>query len=263
MAANTEAGNEYSERYFAFIDILGFSSLVRKSEHSPLEAEKLVAIMKRINDRWSDSALQPTHGILGEDFKVQSFSDCTVMSEAASAKGLQYLLMMVTQFAVDLLGNGFLLRGGIAKGALHHSQYAVFGPAFLRAYDLERNIAEFPRIVVDQLTHEDFEANPSPESFDKFIQPVLRHADDGPVYVDVFSCFKFTEALPARVELYRGLCRENIQAMLDASIYVPAHYKKLQWLAQIWNTTVENPSGRSEWIFSPAQRRGLEHGKDD
>jgi hypothetical protein len=254
MIEKTDTDNVYSDRYVAFIDILGFSSHVHQSEHSPSEAEKLVRIMNRISERWSYPALQSTHEVLGEDFKSQSFSDCTVLSEAATPKGLHYLLLMVTQFALDLLANGFLLRGGIAKGPLHHSDNAVFGPAFLKAYDLEQNIAEYPRIIVDQNTHQDFNLNPSPESFDKYTRPDLRHAVDGPVYLDIFSAFKYSTPLPSRVELNRKACRDQIQAKLDASMYVPAHYKKMQWLMTIWNSTVEAESGRNEWIVSPLQR---------
>jgi hypothetical protein len=85
-------------------------------------------------------------------------------------------------------------------------------------------------------------------------QPDLRHADDGPVYVDIFSAFKFSGDLPPRMESTRKDCRDHIQAKLDASMYVPPHYKKLQWLANIWNRTVEHKSGRVQWIVAPAQR---------
>jgi Bacterial Ig-like domain len=47
------------------------------------------------------------------------------------------------------------------------------------------------------------------------------------VYVDIFSAFKFCGKLPKRIEKYRTKCRDNIQAKLDASMYVPAHYEKL------------------------------------
>jgi hypothetical protein len=250
----TDTANVYSERYVAFIDILGFSSHVRQSEHSPSEAEKLVKIMNRISSHWSDKALLVTHDIYGEDFRSQSFSDCTILSEAATPRGLHYLLFRVTSFAVDLLANGFLSRGGIAKGPLHHSDSAVFGPAFLRAYDLEQHVADYPRIIVDQNTHQDFNF-PSPVTWDKNVQPDLRHADDGPVYVDIFSWFKFPGQSPyERIEMLRKECRDNIQVKLDASIYVPAHYKKLQWLMTVWNRTVERESGRNQWIVAPAQR---------
>jgi hypothetical protein len=251
----TEAGAVYSERYVAFIDILGFSDHVRRSERSPSEAEKLVKIMDRISNRWSDKALQITHDSYGDNFRSQSFSDCTVLSEGATPRGLHYLLFMVTQFALDLLANGFLPRGGIAKGLLHHSDCAVFGPAFLKAYDIEQNVAEYPRIIVDQNTHEDFNSDPSPLTLDERVRPDLRHADDGSVYVDIFSWFKFPGRSPyERIEVVRKDCRDNIQAKLEASIYVPAHYKKLQWLAVVWNGTVERESGRNEFIVFPAQR---------
>jgi hypothetical protein len=48
----TATANVYSERYVAFIDILGFSSHVRQSEREPSEAEKLVKIMDRIKENY-------------------------------------------------------------------------------------------------------------------------------------------------------------------------------------------------------------------
>ena len=254
MESSSDTKNVYSDRYVAFIDILGFSSHVQQSEHSLAEAEKLVKIMNRISNLWANEGLQRTHSTIGEDFMSQSFSDCTVLSEAATGRGLHYLLLMVTQFARDLLANGFLFRGGIAKGALHHSKNAVFGPAFLKAYDLEQNVAEFPRIIVDAITHKDFSQYPSPETWDKFIRPDLRHDVDGPVYVDVFAALKYSGILPERVELNRKLCRDAIQTKLDASIYIPAHYRKLRWLANNWNAMVEMESGRNEFIKFPVQR---------
>src|SRR6202044_1793460 len=110
-----------------------------------------------------------------------------------------------------------------------------------------------PRIIVDKDTHQDFNSHPSPFALGNGLDADLRHADDGPVYVDVFSCFKLPGRSPyERIEIIRERCRDNIQAKLDASIYVPAHYKKLRWLSLVWNTTVESESERREWIVFPA-----------
>src|SRR5258708_37460229 len=117
------------------IIIHGISINVLQTEHTPIEAQNLIDILNRITQTCTDKALQVTHEKLGVDFRSTSFSDCTVLSEAVSPKALQYLLFRVSQFALDLLANGFLLRGAIAKGLLHHSENAVFGPAFLKAYD--------------------------------------------------------------------------------------------------------------------------------
>jgi hypothetical protein len=77
---------------------------------------------------WTDKSLQAAYETLGKDFQWTSFSDCTVLSEAATPKALQYLVYRVSQFALDLLANGFLLRGAITKGKLHHSNHAIFWP---------------------------------------------------------------------------------------------------------------------------------------
>lgn len=133
------------------------------------------------------------------DFRSTAFSDCIVLSEAVDPKALQYLLFRVSQFALDLLASGFLLRGAIAKGLLRHSERVIFGPAFLNAYDSERNVAKYPRIVVDRGTHEDFLNLPNAklnEVFERFIRPDLRHADDGPVFVDIFSGYRIAGHIP-------------------------------------------------------------------
>ncbi|MCC5014638.1 hypothetical protein [Legionella sp. 31fI33] len=50
---------------------------------------------------------------------------------------------------INLLESGFLVRGGISLGLLHHTDQIIFGPALVRAHDLEHNEAKFPRILID------------------------------------------------------------------------------------------------------------------
>jgi hypothetical protein len=235
--ADAENASIYSERYVAFIDISGFSNIVRHSVGSPMQATELAAAFDRMHQRWSNPALQLTHDIANCDFRVQSFSDCTVMSTAATPAGLHYLLLMVTQFARDLMGIGLPVRGGVAKGLLYHADNGVFGPAFLDAYAMERDIADFPRIIVDQATHKDFEAGSPPATWDVFSRPALRYDDDGPVFVDVLSAFRITEGhIPERVLINGRAIRASIQNQVNSTIYTPAHYRKARWLAIYWNT---------------------------
>ncbi len=39
------------------------------------------------------------------------------------------------------------MRGGISVGHLYHDPKYLFGPAFIKAYDLESKIAKTPRII--------------------------------------------------------------------------------------------------------------------
>jgi len=76
----TDSETIYSERYVAFVDILGFSSIVRGSTQSTLQATKLAGILNKIASRTDPPGIDLGPG---DDFQAQSFSDCTVISENA------------------------------------------------------------------------------------------------------------------------------------------------------------------------------------
>ena len=237
--AETAPDSIYSERYVAFIDILGFSEIVRKSVGKPEQATELVRILERISTRTGSLAYD---GLFGEDFRAQSFSDCIVLSEIATDGGLEHLLQVVTDLSLDLLANNILTRGGVAKGKLHHSDRIVFGPALVEAYRLETSIAEYPRIVVDRAIHLDFKRIKQTGRvswIDARHHGQLRHGDDGPVFVDIFASLRdLSGSPPERLTVIGATCREAIQRHLNEAIYDPRIYRKLQWLAGYWNSVV-------------------------
>ena len=49
---------------------------------------------------------------------------------------------------LELLKLGFLTRGAIVLGELYHRESCVFGPALIRAVEMEKNEAFYPRILV-------------------------------------------------------------------------------------------------------------------
>jgi class 3 adenylate cyclase len=144
----------YTERYVVFLDILGFSELVRKTERdgNPARYNALVKTLTEIGSR--DGVVD----VPGDRFQFQSFSDSIVMSSNASGAGLVFLLYSIEQLAIRLLNNGLLMRGAIAKGKLHHDQVVMFGPAFLEAHRIEATIAKYPRVLLSRETYEDFNA---------------------------------------------------------------------------------------------------------
>ncbi len=142
----TDTETIYSDRYVAFVDILGFSDIVRNSETSPRQASALSKILERTASNRGETFRAQA----ADDFKAQAFSDCLVISENATRGALVHLLQVVTFHALDLMSNGILTRGGIAKGKLYHSDKIVLGPALLEAYRLESRVARYPRILIDQ-----------------------------------------------------------------------------------------------------------------
>jgi hypothetical protein len=112
-----------------------------------------------------------------DDFQFQSFSDSLIMSTAATHTGLLHLLYLISNLSLRLLSNGLLMRGAIAKGKLHHDQFVMFGPAFLVAYNIETNIAKYPRVVLSREVYQDFRRLTPGLKF-----PQILLADDGPPY---------------------------------------------------------------------------------
>jgi hypothetical protein len=76
------------------------------------------------------------------------FSDLVVFSARRADDGLLAVVHIVAYLAADLMLKGILCRGAIATGQLHHRGDVIFGPALIEAYDIERQLALYPRIVI-------------------------------------------------------------------------------------------------------------------
>jgi len=225
----------YEERYVAFVDILGFSEIVKnsiKGNEKP-SFDELVNILGKISER--DHEID---SVFGDDFKFQTFSDSIIMSDRISIGGLFQITSAVQDLAIELLKVGLLMRGGIAKGRLHHDANVVFGPAFLEAYRLESSIAKFPRIILSRDVYADMKRDPYHKE-----RVVL--ASDGPPHLHVLHRFTKRKAPKGLERLFERereagvVCQPQLQALLDASIYEPRYYEKLSWFSQYWNATVD------------------------
>ncbi|NUU44547.1 hypothetical protein [Tardiphaga robiniae] len=232
MVDDANSGAIYTERYVAFIDILGFSDVVRQSTFFPWRVASLISILEQM----ADPQQYLLDGLLleADSFKAQSFSDCIVMSENASPGGLLHLLGALTVTSVKLLAKGIFTRGGIAKGLLHHTDKVVFGPAMIEAYRLESTTAKYPRILVDKATHVDYKSPTYTHAGANYSElPAFRFDNDGPPFLDILAPLRLPTADGFEEDI--PLIREEIQRSLDEAIYEPKHFEKVRWLAIYWN----------------------------
>ena len=133
----------YEERVVAFVDILGFSSMIKESSSDIEEYEKIKNALETIQN------VKKISDVNGA--KVTTFSDSIVISYPAKAKDPLYnILLDLIHLQLDLLQQGILVRGGVAKGKVRHVQEMVFGPAMVSAYALESKYAVYPRIIVEK-----------------------------------------------------------------------------------------------------------------
>lgn len=145
---------EYSNHLVAFLDILGFSSLCMKSERdkdSLRNLEEIYSICEEIPKKFQNRiGKQFIKTIIVSDSIMLSL-EITNMKPTLEECANFFLACGQVQFQLAL--KGYWLRGGISYGKLYvnESKKLLFGPAFIKAVHLEKNIAKFPRIAVDTI----------------------------------------------------------------------------------------------------------------
>lgn len=140
----------YSNRFVAFVDILGFKNLVNNSNSNQKLIETIDNVLSEIEDdknRNSDKALG--NKAIGRE--ITNFSDSIVISYSTECQGAGVnLLIDVRLLQLRLLYYGILSRGAVTFGKLIHDDDVCFGPALVEAYKMEEHDAIYPRVIVDE-----------------------------------------------------------------------------------------------------------------
>lgn len=155
---------------------------------------------------------------------------------------------------VACVGNGVVIRAGVAIGDAHvglDGKGPVFGPAMVRAYEIETHEATHPRIVVDQAAYQAFldDARLRKQDHDldeemRYVDRLLRVDADGARFVDYLGASDSEFDDPAGyllfLERHAILVRDKLAA---TSGRVRA---KFEWLAAYHNSVVEQILGEFE-----------------
>ena len=143
---------EFPIYYCAFLDILGYK------EKSELYFRNRFNIPERIERAFATamtaarvtSCLVDTSGLT-----IETFSDSIVILQPADNRGIGVLLLIASIFVSNLSFESLFVRGGISIGK--HSEYitstgfrVLTSEALQRAYKLESEVADTPRVVIDQ-----------------------------------------------------------------------------------------------------------------
>jgi len=234
--------SSYEQRAVGFLDILGFEEKVLRSEKEPDYlseiVEALVNVQIKINEDQGNSRKTVVNMV--------NFSDSIILFSALTADGFWRVLTYMNLLADELLMRGALSRGGVECGALFHHDRVVFGPAFIRAYQLENNIAQHPRIVLGASAFDAAQrfASENEQGFARqMLQTYIRRDTDGVPYLDHFSFYdsKFEGSDVDNLDLMVNKCeivRELILKELALSLSKPAVFAKYAWFAERYNQMV-------------------------
>jgi hypothetical protein len=134
----------YEQRVVAFIDILGFRSLVEKLKSNQLLHNELHLALAEIKSYKNPAGDENT---AQAKIEASVFSDSIVISADVS-NGFQVFWSCIG-LQTRLLELKILTRGGISRGLTVHKDDILYGEGMLKAYDLESKNAIYPRVVVD------------------------------------------------------------------------------------------------------------------
>lgn len=148
----------FEERAVAFIDVLGFKSVVENSGGSNLNfLEELVETL--------ETAVPGLDGTVDPKVPKElipkhiSISDSIILSAPLTSNkmnsycGLSTLVMRAIQLTHIFLAKGYLIRGGITIGQVWHTDSNIVGPAYQDAYLIETKTG-VPRIELSEKAKE-------------------------------------------------------------------------------------------------------------
>lgn len=232
------ANDQYPEKFCAFIDILAFRQLVARLSSDRRSVAALRDILLQVHNPVVQGVIDPN----ALDYWTQSISDAVAISVVPTPLGLLTVFNALSALSLDLLDQGYFIRGAIVRGRLFHDDLFVFGDALIRAYDLETKVVRYPRIMV---TSDVITQLPDGDSLTPTCRQAVRMADDGPFYLHVLNRMEkeINDAAlgpdqePAKFQRYYNI-RTLIQERFLEAVDTPAHFEKVQWFARYWNSSL-------------------------
>ena len=159
---------KYEKRVVCFIDILGFSNIIKKTTRVTdginFDLQNIVNALDFVHNHFSELSLD-YEGLI----QLSQFSDSIVISFSVKNRSEMIVLFKNIKYVqVQLLSEyGILMRGGIVIGNVIHNDSLLLGPAMIDAYMLESKCAMSPRIVID------------PKVIYQYRKAVKEHTKDG------------------------------------------------------------------------------------
>lgn len=188
--AEPPIANPYRDRVLAFVDLLGWSSLVSASRDTPEVLRALrnsMSWMLRVRntaEKFRDEFRRAPSSNAHLLQQVGQFSDTVVISCRPTPEATHHLIYTVQQFCnrVLLSDPPIFTRGAIVRGQLLHDGNVIFGPALIDAYRLEQSEAKAPRVLVSDEVCRLLAFEPSKADWPDRI-PIARDRD-GKLFID-------------------------------------------------------------------------------
>lgn len=236
----------YERSLLTYLDILGFSELIENKSAGDI-SRSIRVVREATEPRRFKNAIEE---IPEADFR--NFSDLCIIRKVIASPGkfpasgevFSQILHVVHVQANLLFDEGILLRGGITVGDVALSYGQLFGPAVVRGYALESQVARFPRVIVGEEVLQELRTNPALVVHDaeydlKETRRLLRRDFDGEYFVDYLRIIE--QELDDRSEYSALLDKHNefIKRGLKRYRGKPSIVAKYKWLHEYHRYTAQ------------------------
>jgi hypothetical protein len=245
-----QAGAYYEPCVVSFIDVLGFRDVLKTQP-----ADKVYRIITSLQ-KFTRSEDEPARSMdevrLYSRAFSQAVSDAVIRVRPFDTKyhdgALIHELIDLLHAQLELVNIGLLVRGGVTVGTAYaglNGEGPIFGPAMVRAYEIESQEAIYPRIVVDDYAIEQHRVDRRlhadhnlPEHEFDMIERLLAVGEDGTLFIDYIRAAQseceylsvYLEFLNSHADLIRKASAKNQDIRVK---------RKYEWLRRYHNACVE------------------------
>jgi len=233
----------YNQRIVAYIDILGFRTQIQLLNKKSTFSKKLFqALCTLENFRLThDGQLKPDDNFDSLQ-RVSTFSDNIVLSRPVDSHApIWNILFWLIYLVNEMLSIGVVLRGGISVGQLYHETNIILGEGLVNAYELESQVAIYPRIVIDdkviKLIKKDLK---NQKDLLKHYQMYIKRDFDGVYFLDHLACSETIAQITGTSGLDFDQLRMTVIKILQSkNLKISA---KGRWYANYFNDFLEQNS---------------------
>ncbi|MBA4800292.1 MAG: hypothetical protein H2040_00360 [Euryhalocaulis sp.] len=242
-------GEGYEPCIVSFIDVLGFRDLL-----TTRHAHDIRDTLLQLREFTAPSELTGLRRIkdarLSSRAFVDSVSDAVVRVRVFETEyndgAFFHELLDLLHAQVQCVAYGVVIRAGLTIGDAHvglGGEGPVFGPAMVRAFEIETHEAIYPRVVIDESAYQRFRSDPRLHKEDhdveeeaNYVDRLLRLDADGSRFIDYLSASESEFDDPPSyfmfLEQHAKLIREKLTTTRGRA------RKKFMWLADYHNMVI-------------------------
>jgi hypothetical protein len=225
------------------MDILGYTKIIQDAVATGKQQDILrslyVALTKGrdwLEDKDLSHEFKEQMG--KDDYALKAFTDNIVIGWPTYKDGegeLGAAFLKLQYFQLQMVLNGFFIRGALSVNDAYIDEIAVFGTALIEAHEGESNLAHFPRIILmpsavnTTKMHMEYHGGPK---FAK-IQEVLRDSD-GQWFINYLGCL-VSEDFEGEIFHLIMDHKKMVGSKLSEFRNQPAIWPKYVWVARYHN----------------------------